>query len=73
MGNLTQGEKDILKVVKNELSNASPDCSLKETKITLHSAIDSSEMLLHSLGIKIDPTNISKEGAVSPEIGRAHV
>lgn len=66
MGNLTQDEKDILKVVKNELNNATLDCSLKETKITLDSAIDSSEMLLRSLGIKVDPTNISKAGTFSP-------
>jgi hypothetical protein len=66
MGKLTQGEKDILKVVKNELNNATLDCSLKETKITLDSAIDSSEMLLRSLGIKVDPTNIRKAGTFNP-------
>lgn len=59
MGKLTWEEKDILKVVENELSNATREGSLKETKHTLDFTIDSSEMLLRSLGIEIDSANIN--------------
>ena len=66
MDKLTRDERDILKVAKNELSNATLGCSLKETKDMLNSAIDSGETLLCSLGVKIDPKSINKEETISP-------
>lgn len=61
MGKITQGEKDILKVIKNELESATCEGSLNEAKNDLDSAIDSSEKLLCSLGVRIDPIDIYKE------------
>lgn len=53
MDKLNKNEKDILKVIKNELNTNLYKGSLKETNATLEDSISSSESLLNSLGIEI--------------------
>lgn len=58
MHSLNKGEKDILKVLKNEIDYAKNTPSLEVTKRTLDTNISESEALLRSLGCDEELSNI---------------
>lgn len=65
---LSDNEKDILKVIKNEIDYAQCTPSIKETKDTLETRIAESETLLRSIGCGDEFKHITvKAGVIKPK------
>lgn len=65
---LSDNEKDILKVIKNEIDYAQCTPSIKETKDTLETRIAESEVLLRSIGCGDEVKHITvKAGVIKPK------